>query len=151
MSGGDAALTKLEATQRWSAICRVCPWTLTYQKFLSCISTPGSSPILTPKIRHVHLLVLIWELSQTPTTTTTTPDTTVQPLGRHIARYFVMFCLCSLDVVVGAFICRRRGWRSIRGVPWWNMMAGDTSPRARTCRCLASVSAINYTGLHPRR
>jgi len=28
----------LEAIQRWSAICRVWPWTLTYQKFLLCIS-----------------------------------------------------------------------------------------------------------------
>jgi len=30
-------------------------------------------------------VVLIWERLQTPTTTTTTPDTAVQPLGRHIA------------------------------------------------------------------
>jgi len=30
---------KLEAIQRWSAICRVWPWTLTYQKFLLCISS----------------------------------------------------------------------------------------------------------------
>jgi len=38
-------------------------------------------------IKHVHFLVLIWELLQMPpttTTTTTTRDTTVQPLGRHI-------------------------------------------------------------------
>jgi len=53
---------------------------------------PGSRPILTPKIRHVHLLVLIWERLQTTTTTTTTttpttPHATVQPLGRHIAKY----------------------------------------------------------------
>jgi len=46
---------------------------------------PGSSPILTPKIKHAHLLVLIWERLQTTTTTPTTPDATVQPLGRHIA------------------------------------------------------------------
>jgi len=45
---------------------------------------PGSRPVLTPKIAHVHLLVLIWEQLQTPTMTTT-PDTTVQPLGWHIA------------------------------------------------------------------
>ena len=32
---------KLEAIQRWSAICRVWPWTLTYQKFLLCISSQG--------------------------------------------------------------------------------------------------------------
>jgi len=32
---------KLEAIQRWSAICRVWPWTLTYQKFLLCISSHG--------------------------------------------------------------------------------------------------------------
>jgi len=30
---------KLEAIQRWSAICRVWPWT--YQKFLLCISSQG--------------------------------------------------------------------------------------------------------------
>ena len=39
----------------------------------------------TPKIKYVHLLVLIWEQLQTLTMTTTTPDTTVQPLGWHIA------------------------------------------------------------------
>jgi len=32
---------QLEAIQRWSAICRVWPWTLTYQKFLLCISSQG--------------------------------------------------------------------------------------------------------------
>jgi len=30
---------KLEAIQRWSAICRMWPWTLTYQKFLLCVSS----------------------------------------------------------------------------------------------------------------
>jgi len=30
-----------EVIQRWSAICRVWPWTLTYQKFLLCISSQG--------------------------------------------------------------------------------------------------------------
>jgi len=33
------SLYQLEAIQRWSAICRVWPWTLTYQKFLLCISS----------------------------------------------------------------------------------------------------------------
>jgi len=87
---------KLEAIQRWSAICRVWPGTLTYQKFLLCVSSQGQEPrpILTPKIEHVHLLVLIWERLQTPTTTTmmtttpTMPDAIVQPLGRHIANKF---------------------------------------------------------------
>ena len=37
----DGVQTKLEATQRCSAICRVWPWTLTYQKFLLCISSQG--------------------------------------------------------------------------------------------------------------
>jgi len=32
---------KLEAIQRWSAICCVWSWTLTYQKFLLCISSQG--------------------------------------------------------------------------------------------------------------
>ena len=65
------------------------PWTLTYQKFLLC----RSRRILTPKIKHVHLLVLIWERLQTLTTTTTTPTTpyaTVQPLRRHIANKSVI-------------------------------------------------------------
>ena len=64
------------------------PWTLTYQKFLLCISSQSQDlySLLKPKItRRLHLLVLIWERLQTRTTTTTTPDTTVQPLGRHIA------------------------------------------------------------------
>jgi len=30
---------QLEAIQRWSAICHALPWTLTYQKFLLCISS----------------------------------------------------------------------------------------------------------------
>jgi len=34
----DKHTDKLETIQRWSAICRVWPWTLTYQKFLLCIS-----------------------------------------------------------------------------------------------------------------
>ena len=51
---------------------------VTYQKFLLCIS----SQVKTKKIRHV--LVLIWEQLQRPTMMTTTLDTTVQPLGRHI-------------------------------------------------------------------
>ena len=48
-----------------------------------CAFLASSSPILTPKLKHVHLLVLIWERLQTPMTTM--PDATVQPLGRHIA------------------------------------------------------------------
>ena len=32
-------VTKLEAIQRWPAICRMWPWTLTYQKFLLCVSS----------------------------------------------------------------------------------------------------------------
>jgi len=41
---------KLEAIQKWSAICRVWPWTLTHQKFFLCISSQGHSrPILTQK------------------------------------------------------------------------------------------------------
>ena len=31
----------LETIQRWLAICRMWPWTLTYQKFLLCISSQG--------------------------------------------------------------------------------------------------------------
>ena len=32
---------KLEAIQRWSAICLVWPWTLTYQKLLLCVFSQG--------------------------------------------------------------------------------------------------------------
>jgi len=34
-------LLELEAIQRWSAIYRVWPWTLTYEKFLLCFSSQG--------------------------------------------------------------------------------------------------------------
>ena len=36
---GASWVCQLEAIQRWSAICRVWSWTLTYQKFLLCISS----------------------------------------------------------------------------------------------------------------
>jgi len=75
------SINQLEAFQRWSAICSVWPWTLTYQKFLLCISSQGQDLYSHQKL-NVHLLVLIWERLQTPTTM---PDTTVQPLGRHFA------------------------------------------------------------------
>ena len=86
---------KLEAIQRWSAIYRVWPWTVTYQKFLLCVSSQGlkwhGTDILYShqKLNMYILLVLIWERLQTPTTTPTTPDATVQPLGRHIANKYV--------------------------------------------------------------
>ena len=80
----------IEAIQRRSAMCRVSPWTLPYQKFLLCVYSQGQDLYSHQKLNmHVHLLVLIWERLQTPTTTMTTtpttPDATVQPLGRHIA------------------------------------------------------------------
>jgi len=34
-------LVEVEAIQSWSAICRVWPWTLTYQTFLLFISSQG--------------------------------------------------------------------------------------------------------------
>jgi len=74
---------QLEAIQRWSAICRVWPWTIknSFYAFLAWVKAYTHMP----KIKHAHLLVLIWErLQTTTTTTTTTPDTRVQPLGRHI-------------------------------------------------------------------
>ena len=70
-------------------LCRILQLALTYQIFLLCIYS-YARPILTSKIRHVHLLVLIWERLQMPTTTTT-PDATVQSLGRHIANHNVTF------------------------------------------------------------
>ena len=42
--------SKLEAIQRWSAICRVWPWTLTYQKFLSFISSQSQDLYLYQKL-----------------------------------------------------------------------------------------------------
>jgi len=90
----NTSTNKLEAIQRWSATCRVWPWTLTYQKFLLCISSQGQDLYSHQKFNMyiVHLLVLIWERLQTPPPPTTTaittpktPDATVQPLGRHIA------------------------------------------------------------------
>jgi len=38
---GERLLKTIEAIQRWSAICRVWPWTLTYHKFLLCVSSQG--------------------------------------------------------------------------------------------------------------
>jgi len=61
---------KLEAIQRWSAICRVWPWTSTYQKFLLCISSQGQNIYSHQKL-NMYLLVLIWERLKTPTTTKT--------------------------------------------------------------------------------
>jgi len=94
---------RLEAIQRWSATCRVRPWTLAYQEFLSCISSQGQDLYSHQKLNMyiVHLLVLIWERLQTPTTTTptpTTPDATVQPLGRHIANNSEDFSVYAADV-----------------------------------------------------
>jgi len=54
--------------------------TLTYQKFLLCVSSQGQDLYSHQKIN----TVLIRERLQT-LTMTTTPDTKVQPLGRHIA------------------------------------------------------------------
>ena len=60
----------------------------------------GSRPILTPKIKHVHLLVLIWERLHTPTPTTmpttTMPEATVWSLGRYIASYSIVHFLIGL-------------------------------------------------------
>ena len=75
-------LQQLEAIQRWSAICRVWPWTSTYQKFLLCISSQGQDLYLHQKLD----MYIYWFSSesgynlQTPTTTTTTPDATVRSL-----------------------------------------------------------------------
>ena len=61
---------KLEAIQRWSAICHV------------CISSQGQVLYSHQKL-NMHIYWITSEQLQTPTTTT--PDTTVQPLGRYIA------------------------------------------------------------------
>jgi len=64
---------------------------LDLSKLLLCVSSQSQDLSSHQKIKHAHLLVLIWERLQMPTTTTTTmtttttPDATVQPLGRHIA------------------------------------------------------------------
>jgi len=54
-------------TRRWSAIFRVWPWTLTYQKFLLCISGQGQN-----LYSHQKLNMYIWERLQTLTTMTPT-------------------------------------------------------------------------------
>jgi len=38
---GNHSRNELEAIHRWSAICRVWPWTLTYQKSILCVSSYG--------------------------------------------------------------------------------------------------------------
>jgi len=64
----------VEAIQRWSAICRVWPWTLTYQKFLLHVSSQGQA-----LYSHQKLNMYIYWL-QTPTMTSPiTPNATVQP------------------------------------------------------------------------
>ena len=45
----------LEAIQRLLAICRMWPWTLTYQKFLLCISSQGQNKNLTCTFTGSHL------------------------------------------------------------------------------------------------
>jgi len=85
---------KLEAILRWSAICRMWPWTLTYQKFLLCFSSQDQDLYSDQKLSE-NLLVLIWERLQTPKTTTT--DAAVQPLGRYIV------CNSSCCSLVSAF------------------------------------------------
>jgi len=80
---------KLEAIQRWTAICHV-----TYQKFLLCVSSEGQDlySVLTPKVKHVSLT---FSGSHLRAVTDADDDddhnavayTTVLPLhiGRHIA------------------------------------------------------------------
>ena len=52
-------------SQRWSVICCVWPWTMTYQKFLLWISSQGQDLYLHQKLNMCILLVLIWEQLQT--------------------------------------------------------------------------------------
>jgi len=53
-------LNKLEAIQRWLAICHVWPWTLTYQKFLLCISSRGQDLYSYQKLN----MYIYWFLSE---------------------------------------------------------------------------------------
>jgi len=60
--------------------------------------------MLTSEIKHVHLLVHIWEQLQTPTTTL---DTAVQPLGWHIANQHGLLigakssiCNCVVKLII---------------------------------------------------
>jgi len=48
-----------------------------------CVSSQGQDLYSHQKLN--MYMVLIWERLQSPTPTPTTPDATVQPLGRHIA------------------------------------------------------------------
>ena len=116
------AILQLEAIQRWSAIMSRVTLNFDLPKIPFVHFSPGSRPIFTPKNKHVHLLVLIWERLQTPTTTmtttTTTPDATVQPLGRHIANKPWQYCAGvrlwvsrhSLVVSAACSLHSRRSW-----------------------------------------
>ena len=74
---------KLEAIQRWLAICHMWPWTTTHQKFLLCISGQGlySHQKLNKNI--------YWFSSESGyrRRRRRQRQTPVQPLGRHIANY----------------------------------------------------------------
>jgi len=82
--------TRLEAIQRWLAICRVWPWTLTYQKFLLCISSRGQDLYSHQKFN----MYIYWFSSESVTdadnagchSTTTRGDI----LGRHVAKKAVL-------------------------------------------------------------
>jgi len=57
----------------------------------------------TPKIKHVHVLVLIWEQLQMPMTTPTMPDATVQPFGWHTTNKTMLNChiwSCTMEIVI---------------------------------------------------
>jgi len=80
-----------EAIQRWSAAMSLMTLNFDPSKIPLCASSQGQDLYSYQKLNMyiVHLLVLIWEWLQTPsttmTTTPTTPDTTVRSLWRHIA------------------------------------------------------------------
>jgi len=77
---------KLEAIQRWSAICCVWPWTLTYQKFLLCISSQGQDLYSHQKLNmHIYWFSSESDYRRRWRRLRRTLDATVQPVGRHIA------------------------------------------------------------------
>jgi len=91
------------------------PWTLAYQKFLLCVSIQGQDLYSHQKLN----MYIYWFSSESSyrqrrqrrlqTPTTTTLDTAVQPLGRHIANKIESNIILSNIILIGYRWCEL-GW-----------------------------------------
>jgi len=125
----ESSCCKLKAIQRWSAMCRMWPWTMTYQKFLLCISSQGQDLYSHQKL---YLLVLIWERLQTPTTM---PDTTVQPLGWHTAIVYLLklsSVLLSVSFAIKSILIDQRLTENLSSSINTHSHASSSSSSSRT-------------------